>query len=295
VQGVADVWLAHVRVHEGRPDDALGGLARAMVEPDRLAHPWAALHGRLVQIMALGQRGQIVAALAAAEELEAVAARAGAPAARFAAIAANGRSWLLRAVGQWSAANEQNERALGITSGPAGQPTSESFAEPHWVALLDLADGAVVTGDLATASAYLSKLGPVDQWSGTMAWHQRHRLDLLRARVVLAGGDRVRAAELAAGVVNDAGRRGAQRYRLLARAVEALADPTIPVSEVSAVIDGLARCAVPEGWRLVAALADRYDIDGWRVEAATRGAQLVSGAGPQADNAARMISAVLDR
>jgi len=52
-------------------------------------------------------------------------------------------------------------------------------------------------------------LAALDTWRGTMAWHQRHRLGLLRARLALAAGDAGEAAHLAGAVRDDAARRGA--------------------------------------------------------------------------------------
>ncbi len=295
VQGVADVWLAHARVHQGRPTDALRALERAMVEPDRLAHPWAGMHGRLADIMALGQLGRITDALSVADDLDRAVERAGAVGMRFPGIAANARSWLLRAVGAWELADDANERALFATRGTDGGPSAESMAEPYWVALLDQADGCLLTRDEAGAARLLAMLAPLDMWTGTMAWHQRHRLNLLRARLVLADGDRTVAAKLARDVAEDAAGRGAGRYELLARAVEAVANTAIPVEQVAAVVGGLARCAAPEGWRLVATLADAYRVDEWRAEAATRAAVIVANAGAYSGQATRMVAAVLDR
>lgn len=51
-----------------------------------------------------------------------------------------------------------------------------------------------------------------------MAWHQRHRLGLLRSRLALSAGDDETAAELAPAVAEDAVSRGPGRYELLAGA-----------------------------------------------------------------------------
>ena len=100
-----------------------------------------------------------------------------------------------------------------------------------------------------------------------MAWHQRHRLGLLHARLALAGGDPAAAAERASAVATDAAARGAGRYEFLARAVLGLADPSFPAEHLASVVEGLGGCAVLDGWPLVAALATARRSDPLRAEA----------------------------
>ena len=61
-----------------------------------------------------------------------------------------------------------------------------------------------------------------------MAWHQRHRLRLLRARLALLTATPVRRRRSLAAVADDAAQRGAARYEYLARATVGLADRSIP-------------------------------------------------------------------
>lgn len=292
VRGVADVWLAQVRIHQGRPTDALDALARPMVDPDSLAHPWAPLHLRFNRILALGQLARVADALRAVAELDAAVGREGAVGARFLGPSANAGAWVLRWSGRESEADDRNRRALEATGGTAG-PTSEAVAEGHYVALLDLADGCLLSGDLAEAAALAQRLRPVDSWGGTMGWHQRHRLGLLRARLALAGGDEEAAAELAAAVADDAAARGAGRYELLARAVVGLADPSIPADHLEPVIEGLGRCAALDGWPLVAALGAARRSDAWSAEAERRAAAVVAQSGTDDDEARRFVRRML--
>ena len=46
VRSMAEVWLGQVRAHEGRPLEALALADRALIDPEHVAHPFAALHGR---------------------------------------------------------------------------------------------------------------------------------------------------------------------------------------------------------------------------------------------------------
>ncbi|MGH9222455.1 MAG: ATP-binding protein, partial [Acidimicrobiales bacterium] len=292
VRGIADVWLAQVRAHQGRPADALAAVTRAMVDADSLAHPWAPLHLRFNRVLALGQLGRVAEARRVVAELEAVAAREGPIGARFTAPAANVGAWVLRWSGRGHEADDRNRLALEATGGDDG-PSADAMAEAHYVALLDLADGCMVRGDLAGAATLSDRLSPLSSWQGTMAWHQRHRLGVLRARLALADGDAAQAAELASTVADDAAVRGAGRYELLARAVVGLADPSIPAETLAAVVEGLGRCAVLDGWPLVAALASARSSQPWRAEAERLAAQVVAGAGDDGDVVRRLVAGVL--
>jgi hypothetical protein len=286
VRGIADVWLAQARVHQGRPDDALAALARPMVDPDSLAHPWAPLHLRFNRIVALGQLGRVGDALRVADDLDVAVARGGPVGRRFVGPAANARAWVLRWSGRPDEADEANRRAEEATGSSAG-PSGEGFAEAHYVSLLDLADGCLLRGDLAGAAGLEARLRTVDTWTGTMAWHQRHRLGLLRARLALAAGDRDAALGEATAVADDAAARGAGRYELLARAVAGLADPSTPAARLAPVVEGLGRCAVLDGWPLIADLAAVHGVAAWRDEAQRLAAQVVAGADAEGADAAR--------
>jgi hypothetical protein len=273
-------------------EEGLQVLAGPLIDADRLAHPWAGLHGRYAAVMALAHLGRLGEALARCDDLDAAVAREGEVGARFRAPAANVRGWLLRHSGAPEAGDEANRHALELTVDAAGRPTGESVLEYHYVALLDLADGCLLAGDPAGAADLAARLDPVDAWAGTMAWHQRHRLGLLRARLALAGGDPDGAAGLALAVRDDARSRGAGRYDTLAGAWLALAAGDDP-GEVDRVVGRLATVASLEGWRLTAALGRRYGNDGWVAEAGRRAAALVASAGPQAEPLRAAVAAEL--
>ncbi|HET9443506.1 MAG TPA: hypothetical protein VFO65_09295, partial [Acidimicrobiales bacterium] len=292
VEGIADVWLAGARVHQGRPEEALAALARPMVDPDALAHPWAPLHLRFYRILALGQLGRVDDALRAAGDLDAAVGRSGAVGARLAAPAANARAWVLRWSGRGAEADELNRRAFELTGGDSG-PAADAMAEPHYVALLDLADGCLLRDDLDGASTLAARLAPLDSWTGTMAWHQRHRLGLLRARLALAGGDAVTALRFASAVAADAAGRGAGRYEALAGAVAGLADPTISADRLDPVVERLGACAALDGWPLVTALASARDCHGWRVQAERHAAVVATASGAGRDAVTRFAERLL--
>ena len=292
VRGIADVWLAQVRVHQGRPSEALAVLARPMVDADSLAHPWAPLHLRFNRILALGQLGRVAEARRVATELQSVVEREGPVGARFAGPAANAAGWILRWCGRGDEADDRNRHAFEVTGGEGG-PAADALAEAHYVAMLDLADGCMVRGDHAGAAAWCNRLPPGNSWEGTMAWHQRHRLGLLRARLALAGGDPAAAAEHASAVTTDAAARGAGRYEFLGQALLGLAEPSVPAERLASVVEGLSRCAVLDGWPLLVALAAARRSDPLRAQAERLAAVVVANAGEDGEAVRRFVSGVL--
>lgn len=293
VSGVADVWLAQVRNHQGLPVEALEALTRAAAVADRLAHPWAPLHLRFNRVMALGQLGQVAEALAVGAELDAAVERSGVVGGRFRGPAANVTAWILRWSGRGEEADDRNEAAIDVSGGREG-PSAEAMAEAYYVAHLDLADGCLQRRAPAGAAAIVARLDRLDGWTGTMAWHQRHRLGLLRARLALAAGDRDSAAAHAAKVAGDAAARGAGRYEWLATAVLGLADPTLPLGRLDGAVEGLGRCAVLDGWPLVAALGMARGVDRWRQAAEASVARVVAASGPAEDAARRLATRLLE-
>jgi DNA-binding SARP family transcriptional activator/tetratricopeptide (TPR) repeat protein len=289
VRGVADVWLSQLRNHQGRPDEALAALARPLVVPDALAHPWAPLHLRFNRVMALGQLGRAVEALAFVDDLAAVSERSGAVGARFAGPVLNVRGWLLRWTGRGAEGDEASQRAIDVTA------HRDAMREAQYVGLLDLADGCLLRGDGAGAATLADRLAPMDGWTGTMAWHQRHRLGLLRARLALLDGRPDLAAALAGEVAADAGARGAGRYEALATAVLGVADPGVPVERLDRTVEAIGRCAVLDGWPLVAALGEVRRVDRWRAAADDLVATVVAASGPAADDVRRLARSVTSR
>ena len=247
VRALAGVWLAQARVHQGQPAAALRLLDRALVDPGRLPHPFAPLHGLFTRVLALGQLGRVDDALRTCDELDALVARSGEAGERMRGPAANTRGWILRWTGHPEEADECNHAGLAAHDplGPRG--------EAYYAGMLDLADGRLLAGDDAGAADLLARMANIETWEGTMAWHQRHRWKLLRARLVLRDGDADGAAELCADVAEDAAARGARRYELFALAIGALAGAGAArePGRLDAVITGLQECAALDGQHLV--------------------------------------------
>lgn len=271
VRGVAEVWLGQLRLHEGRPAEALGVIEHALIDPDHIAHPFAPLHGRFARVMALGQLGRVGEALVACGDLRAAIERAGAVGARFPATELNVRAWLLRGIGRLTEADELNREAIERNGALDGSgPASDGFAEAYWVAWLDLTDGALARRDPGGAAAVLDRIAAIDTWDGTMSWHQRHRLGLLRARVARAGGDDASAVRLAGEVVDDAAGRGSVRYAALGRVQVALAGGDGDLDRIAESVVELRRCAALELPGLLDELGGRFEVDEWCREAEER-------------------------
>ena len=250
VRALAAIWLAQARVHQGRPVEALALLDRALVDPDRLGHPFAPLHGRFTRALALGQLGRVDEALRACDELDALVVRSGEPGDRMIGPAANTRAWILRWTGRAAEADERNLVAVAAHD-PLG-----SLGEAHYAGLLDLADGRLLADDDGGAADLLDRMADIETWDGTMSWHQRHRWKLIRARLAIRDNDTGTAASLSADVAGDAARRGARRYELLALATGALAGDAIASdpAALNQVVSGLRACAALDGRHLVDAL-----------------------------------------
>lgn len=246
VRALAAVWLAHTRAHQGQPAAALRLLDRALVDPGRLHHPFAPLHGLFIRALVLGQLARVEEALLACDELDALVARSGEAGDRMRGPAANTKAWILRWTGRTTEADESNQAGLN-THDPG------LLGEAYYAGMLDLADGRLLAADDGGAAELLARIGSIETWQGTMAWHQRHRWKLIRARLALRDGDATAAQALCADVANDAAARGARRYELFALAIGALAGNAVAhePDRLDAVITGLRGCAALDGRHLV--------------------------------------------
>ena len=292
VRGLAQVWLSGVRSHQSRPVEALDLADRALLRPHELGHPFAPLHGRFARVTALGHAGRVGEALAAVDEALVRIAEQGEQAARFTSIFLNGRGWLLRNLGLLAEADAANLQALAAVA-PGAQT-----GEPFHVAHLDLLDGAIARDDAADIARRLAEASAIDTWDGSMSWRQKARLDLLRARLALRGGETDRACALAASVRDRAAAWPVPRYRLLAELVidEAAARTgTADRDAVAGRLRALDDVAAPEAWWRTAELAVALDDQRLAAEADRRAEAIAAGAATARPDAATAVTAHLRR
>lgn len=290
VRAVADVWHAHALTHAGRPSEALRLADRALTVGERMAQPFAPFHGRFARVMALGHLGRLGDAHVAAQDLLSMTAQAGAIGERFVGPAWNVVGWVYRALGRHDDADEANQRAYQATGGDSG-PVAVGVAEAHWVAQLDLVEGELVRAAFDAAASRLAELEVLSHWEGTMAWHQRHRLELQRARLALATGHKDEAAERAVAVARDASARGAQRYAAIASTVAAAAGAT-PQAPLGDVLDRLDSVAGSESWWLTALVAASTGSDEIRAHAERSAAARIETAGAHVDSLTAWVARV---
>ena len=207
-RAVSVVWLAGLRNHQGRPDEALDLLGPALRPGVVMSQPFALVHGRFNQGYALAVSGRPADALRAFAEAGVAVTTTG-QTARYAAAVSNYRSWVLRYLGSPDEADEGNLAAVEGTT----------FVEAQAQAMVDLVDGCLHRGDLDGAAAVVGR--------GRAAAGRRPRHALApRARgpgcskpgwpwpSETTTPRQARAAE----VVGDAERMGLPRYRGAGRA-----------------------------------------------------------------------------
>jgi DNA-binding SARP family transcriptional activator len=277
VRSVANIWLGGLRVHQGRPVEAHDLAARGLLDTERITHPFAPLHGLFIRAHGLGAEGRIAEAFRVIDQLDDVVEHEGEQARRFGPVASNLRAWLLRNLGRGEEADEHNAAAVELPPDLAG------FSEPRYVGHLDVIEGRLMVDDLPAAADLLDSIVSIEQWEGTLAWHQRERYWLLRARLALAESDVERAQELATAVEQDAASRGCRRYELFARLVNARASRTADREAVDDALTELERIAAPEAWWYTAQLAEALDVDRWWADAARRVERLAAAAGEDGD------------
>jgi DNA-binding SARP family transcriptional activator len=277
VRGMGEVWLGSVRMHQGRFDEALSLTVSGGVDAAAMRHPFVIPHSMVARIYALGAQGRVAEALASLREFDGLLDDLGPVGDRFRPVADNFWGWVLAAIGRTAEAHEHNRRALD---------TAGRFSEPRHHALLDLAQAAIEEADAATARSWLTQLEVPPDEAGAMAWHQRHRQQLLRARTALLDGDASEAEALARGVREDAERRGARRPAVQASVVLHLAEAALGRADdgaVDATVAELDEVARLEAWRLTGRLAAATGRDALWGTAERYAEQLIAAAGDEAE------------
>jgi DNA-binding SARP family transcriptional activator len=298
VQGLAQTWLGSLRTHQGRLDEGLALIDRALVERRRLAHPFALHHAEMFRALALGQSGRVVEALRAVEAMAATAAAAGQQGERFLIASHNVQSWLLRAIGLLDAGDEFTERSL---SSPMARDAGTRMTEPSVAALLDRFESRLLARDVdGAAEAEIAAAG-VHTSTGTMFWRLRIRYDIQRARLALARDDPSAALGLVSAAHDAAVAQQSPRYVGMAAAVAARAHvglgdtAAVDQDELAKTIALLDGCGALEAWWVtaeVAAALDRagIDADRWWRDADRRAGALVGQAGAHSESLRRHVA-----
>ena len=282
------VWLAGLRVHQGRPGEALELTDAALTDPSRIRHPFAVGHGRFARVYALGMLGRPAEALAALDAAARAPDAEGPPGRRIEAVLHNMTGWVLRGLGRLDEAEERHQRALTWDGFPG-------LAEPHAQAGLDLVEVALLRGDVDGAAERLATTRLQAEGDGTMVWHQRGRHAVLTARIALAHGrfDDAAGALVTPGTGRSPGTSA--RHALLGRLLLACAragrgDP-VDRAEVEAALDGLAQVAGLEAWRYSAMAARYLHVPRWAARSERQLAVLADRAGEQGGDLRRLASA----
>lgn len=286
---LSSMWLGALRVHQGRPDEALDLLSPATRPGPALGHPFAVVYAHLARGHALALKGRAWDALGAFGAAGAEIDRQQAD--RFAGRAENYRAWVLRNLGADEEADELNATALDAAE-------RGGYAEAAAHALLDLAESHLGRGAVDDAAALVERAGSfgtefVNRWRADL------RSRLISARLALAQGSLDEASALAGAVSEDARELSASRYVVLARLVQARSRMTAgepeDLDEVGRLLDRLVEVAGLEAWWLAAEVAAETGVDAWRVTAERHLATVARAAGPYADLLSRRAATRLER
>jgi DNA-binding SARP family transcriptional activator/tetratricopeptide (TPR) repeat protein len=274
--GAADLgargWLGVLRVHQGRPGEALDLLQPEVGAEVEAIHGFWVEHTLQMTIHAYAMTGQVSEALTLLDRFERELERRGSDA-RYAGVADNYRSWILRGLCD-PLGRELAERAIERTVIPEARTQS----------MLDLADCCLRVGDVDDAVAQLDRVADSlrARWFQNR-WRAEARLDLLRARVHLDAGESERAEEHGLVVADTAAARGDRRYSVLGRLVVARArarqGASVDHDAVAADLELAGEVAALEAWSETALLARDLGVDRWRQLAEERVVLLGRGAG----------------
>jgi DNA-binding SARP family transcriptional activator len=270
---MVEAWLAWLRVNQGRPAETLR-LVKQYDGEGLAAYRFPNAYALMAATMALGMLGRAEEALATLDALDADVARMGA--ARWTARPLNLRGWILRNLGEFTAADELNQAALE-TARPG------ALTEPLAHALLDLVSGRLLTGDLDAAGELLDEATALAEVEHAFRWRHQLRSRLVRARLDLARGDADAALTGAESLAADAAALGAPRYHAQARLVAATAahraGGVVDLDEVGRLLMRLDDVAGLEAWWITGEVAAVFGVSAWEDLARRRVGKLRARAG----------------
>ena len=275
-RAIPTVWLGVLRSHQSRPADALGLLRQITRVESGGERTTELLHALLFTGHSLALQGRPLEALDALDRYDTEQAARGVP--RFAGRAANFRGWILRALGQWDYADEENLRAVDELG-------SVDFPETRVASALDLAASALLRADADAAGEALAVAA--SHWAPelTFGWRLGLRLRLERARLALLTGRVDEAVELAGSVARESGALGVSRYGTVAGLVSASAraarGEAVDLDSVACDVEALDDAVGIDAWWVTAEVARAFDVPAWHDLARSRATLLARAAGPE--------------
>ncbi|MGH3572090.1 MAG: hypothetical protein ACRDUW_09715, partial [Pseudonocardiaceae bacterium] len=268
---MVEAWLAWLRMNQGRPAETLR-LVKQQDGEGLAAYRFPNAYALMAATMALGMLGRAEEALATLDALDADVARMGAQ--RWIARPLNLRGWIMRNLGELTAADELNQAAI-----EAARP--QGMAEPLAHALLDLASGRLLAGDLDEAGKLLDEAAALAEVEHAFRWRHQLRGRLVRARLDLALGDAEAALTGAESLA--AAALGAPRYQAQARLVAATAahrvGSAVDLNEVGWLLSRLDEVAGLEAWWITGEVAAAFGVGAWEDLARRRVGELRTRAG----------------
>ena len=204
----AGAWLGVIRAHQSRLPEALALLGPALRTHGGAAHTAAELHALLFSGHAHALAGRPDAALAAFHTYTAEVQRRQVP--RFAGRGINFGGWVLRNIGALGRGVDAHLESLEIAD-------RDGTPEVRIAALLDLAESAVLAGDVDTARTRLAAATGSLAGDLVFGWRLEFKAQLIRGRLALAAGEADIAVAQADTLALAAGRIGVPRYSSVAR------------------------------------------------------------------------------
>jgi DNA-binding SARP family transcriptional activator/tetratricopeptide (TPR) repeat protein len=274
---LAEAWLGWLRMNQGRPAETLK-LVEHHDAKGLAAYRFPNAYALMAATMALAMLGRADEALVTLATLDAYVKRLGAW--RWTPRPLNLRGWIVRNLGELNEADDLTQAAI-----EAARPLG--LAEPLANALLDLASGRLLAGDLDAAGRLLTEAGPLADVEHAFRWRHELRGRLLRARLDLALGEAELAIVGAESLATDAAALGTPRYEVQARLAGAMAahriGGAVDHDEVARLLMRLDDLAGLEAWRITAEVAQEFGVGEWATLAGRRAGELRTRAGGYAD------------
>jgi tetratricopeptide (TPR) repeat protein len=170
---LAEAWLGWLRTYQGRSEETLN-LIRSEPGNGLAAYRFPNAYAQMAATMALATLGRVDEALVTLDALTGDVALMGAQ--RWTARPLNLRGWIVRNLGETQEADDLNQAATEATQ-PLG------LAEPLAHALLDLASGRLLVGNVEQVGPLLDQAGRLGDLEHAFRWRHQLRGRLLRARL----------------------------------------------------------------------------------------------------------------